>query len=100
MMFPYKTYVYSITCEPMLENQPPRYGVVNMIINKKAFINWLYSNPNIAKVVNVVEPINVNVTLANKYLMLFKKYQNAISDENLKSYEATIKDVRFKKEEH
>lgn len=100
MALPFKTDVYAIVCESMSGDQTPRYGVVNMTINKNAFINWIYSNPNVAMLVNVVAPIDVNAYLANHYLMLFQKYQNAISDENLKNYEVTIKDVRFKKEGH
>lgn len=80
---PFKADKYAIECEPLLEDIFPRYGVVNIEINKNALVSWLWNNPDIAEVVNVVSPESVNKELGHNILGLLLKYQDDVGDETI-----------------
>lgn len=62
-------------CEECDENEThPRYGVVNITINKSALTSWLFNNPDIAHIVNVIFPDSINYFLAHRYEALAMKH--------------------------
>ena len=80
---PYKTDKYAIECEPIKDSSFPVYGVVNLVVNKNAFVSWLYENPDIADVVNVVSPRTINTELGHHFLGLMLKYHDDIGEETI-----------------
>lgn len=68
---------FAIECDPLSENETPLYGVVNILINGKAFKAWLYNNPNIAEVVDVVSPWHINVGLSLLHFKMYEKYKES-----------------------
>ena len=73
----------AIECEPLPKNEFPKYGVVNIEINKNALLSWLWNNLDVAKVVNVVSPNSVNRVLGLYVLELLSKYKDDVGDETL-----------------
>lgn len=80
---PLKIDKFAIECEPLPKNEFPKYGVVNIEINKKALLSWLWNNLDVAKVVNVVSPSSVNRELGLYILRLLSKYQDDVGDETI-----------------
>lgn len=80
---PHKADKYAIECEEFDGNGCPRYGVVNLMINKNALVSWLFNNPNVADVVDVVSPDSINSLLGNRFLGMFLKYQDEVGEETI-----------------
>ena len=90
---PRKNDKYAIECEALPKNASPRYGVVNIEINKSAFLDWIWNNPEIAKAIAVVTPDSVDRELGERALRLLLKYQKTLGDEYIQ--EALKKHSRF-----
>ena len=73
---PFKTDKYAIKCLPLKEGEEPTTAVVNITINRNAFLVWLESNPNIAEAITVVAPESLNAELAFYHLDMLIKYKN------------------------
>lgn len=80
---PHSTDKYAIECEPLPEDVNPRFGVVNIEINRRALLTWLWNNPEIAKHVVVISPDSINSELGNCALRLLLRYREAVGDENI-----------------
>ncbi len=80
---PYKIDKYAIECEELPKNVYPRFGVVNIEVNKNALISWLWNNPDVAEIVNVVSPKSVNEELSQCVLAWLTKYQCDVGDEKI-----------------
>lgn len=76
---------YAIECERISENDHPLYAVVNIEINKEALLTWLWNNPDVANLINVVSPYSINEQLGTRALRLLLKYREALGDENIEN---------------
>ena len=92
---PRKDDKFAIECEGY-DGGYPRFGVVNLMINKNALVSWLYNNPNVADVVDVVSPASVNSLLGNRFLGMFLKYQDEVGKETVEKALTTGKYNRYK----
>ena len=93
---PHKNDEFAIKCN-QVEDENPKYGVVNVTINKNAFISWLYNNPNIADVIEVVAPKSINENLAHYFLGMLMKYSDYISEEMVNKAITATKSFKRKK---
>lgn len=72
---PHEVDKYAIECEKCNDDEKhPKYGVVNITINRNAFISWLFHNPNIIDIVRVISPNSINYFLAHRYEALAMKH--------------------------
>ena len=74
---------YAIECDPLPEGVRPTYAVVNIEINKQALLTWLWNNPDVANLINVVSPNSINEELGNRALRLLLKYRKAVGYERI-----------------
>lgn len=82
---PYMFKKYAVECEPLSEKARPTYAVVNIEINKEALLTWLWNNPDVANLINVVSPYSINEQLGTRALRLLLKYREALGDENIEN---------------
>lgn len=80
---PFTSSKYAIECEPLPKRDPPTYAVVNIEINKQALLTWLWNNPDVANLINVVSPNSINEELGNRALRLLLKYRKAVGYERI-----------------
>lgn len=80
---PRKVDEYAIKCEKYEGDGNPKFGVVNITINRNALVSWLFNNPSIADVIDVVAPISINSLLGNRFLEILLKYQDDIGKETI-----------------
>ena len=78
---PHKNEKYRIECEPLQEGERPRFGVVNIVINRNALVDWICANPSIAQVIDVVSPSAVNEQVGIRFFRIFARYMDDIKDE-------------------
>ena len=83
---------YAINCEPVPDGESAKYGVVNITINRKAFLEWLCTSPDIALVIDVVAPKSLNKQLAMHHLGMFLKYKDYMEEDTI---EAALKTGKF-----
>ena len=73
---PYMTDDYAIEVVEN-ENKEDKWGVVNITINQKAFVEWMLNSKDALKYVTVVYPVDINEKIGSHLcdmIMSYKKY--------------------------
>lgn len=92
---PYKNDKFAIKCEPLSDVKTPKFGVVNIEINKNALISWILKNPEVAQAITVVSPYSVNKTLGDYALRMLLKYEDAVGYEKIQRATKVRHDYRW-----
>jgi len=68
------------------DGEKPKYGVVNMILNKRALQSWLISDPhgdgyvNIASMIHIVSPDFIKRDLASYYFVNLSRFSEYLGE--------------------